>query len=156
MNGGLLGGAILKNLDTGMSARQMRNFQHAMAAAEMSDFTRSRVGAVLVDGKHVLSVGFSTRKTSPWQELFNKERHFAEDNKYNPAFMHAEIHCLAMYLNARDIDLSGAELYVCRLRRDQPFGMSRPCPACMAAIKACGIRRVAYTTNDGVAFEKIA
>ena len=36
----------------------------------------------------------------------------------------------------------GATLYVARLRKEQPVGMSAPCPECLAAIRKAGIRRV--------------
>lgn len=41
------------------------------------------------------------------------------------------------------------------LRKNQPYGMSRPCPSCMAAIKDLGIRNIYYTTNDGYIYERI-
>lgn len=69
--------------------------------------------------------------------------------------LHAEINCLISLLNSADTDWAKVELYVYRIRNDQPFGYARPCAACMAAIKQCGIRQIAYTTNDGYAVERI-
>lgn len=37
---------------------------------------------------------------------------------------------------------------VVRLRRDQPLGNSRPCAACMRALRRAGVRRVTYSTDD--------
>ena len=42
-----------------------------------------------------------------------------------------------------------------RIRIEILFGLSRPCPSCMAAIKDLGIRYVYYTTNYGYAYEKL-
>lgn len=37
----------------------------------------------------------------------------------------------------------------------KPFGLARPCPACMAMIKNLGIKKIYYTTDDGFAFEQL-
>lgn len=42
-----------------------------------------------------------------------------------------------------------------RIRKDQPFGLARPCSSCMAAIRDLGIRDIYYTTNDGYAYERL-
>ena len=47
------------------------------------------------------------------------------------------------------------KLYIYRKCHDRPFGIARPCPSCMAAIKDFGIRDIYYTTNDGYAYEKL-
>ena len=46
-----------------------------------------------------------------------------------------------------------SKLYIYRKRNDKPYGMSRPCPSCMAAIKDLGIKHIYYTTNEGFAYE---
>lgn len=46
-------------------------------------------------------------------------------------------------------------LYICRIRKDQSFGIARPCPSCMNAIKDLGIRYIYYTTNDGYVYKKL-
>ena len=48
--------------------------------------------------------------------------------------LHAEINCINSIRNL-DINFSKVKLYIYRIRNDQPFGLSRPCPSCMAAIK---------------------
>ena len=55
-----------------------------------------------------------------------------------------------------DYDLSKAKLYVYReTKKTHKLAMSRPCNACMAQIKAMGIRRIYYTTDDGYCEETI-
>jgi pyrimidine deaminase RibD-like protein len=44
--------------------------------------------------------------------------------------------------------LKGATLYVVRLRKQQKYGLSRPCPECMKLIRQYGIRQIIYSTND--------
>ena len=68
--------------------------------------------------------------------------------------LHAEINCLNQ-IRHLDINFSQVKLYIYRIRKDQPFGLSRPCLSCMAAIKDLGIRDIYYTTNDGYAYEKL-
>lgn len=136
-----------------ITARQMRNFARARSAAELSDF-RVKVGAVAVLGKQVLSTGWNSTKSHPRQARFDTYRNFRETGKVTHA-LHAEISCLIPILENENIDWNKVELYVYRIRNDQPFGLARPCPACMAAIKQCGIKQIAYTTNDGYAVERI-
>lgn len=54
-----------------------------------------------------------------------------------------------------DINFSKVKLYIYRSRKDQEYGLSRPCPSCMAAIKDLGIKHIYYTTNDGFAYEEM-
>ncbi len=42
----------------------------------------------------------------------------------------------------------GTHIVVVRLRRDQLFGYSRPCAACVRALAQSGVRRMTYTTGD--------
>lgn len=83
-----------------------------------------RLGAVLIKGGRVIAKGY---------------------NSYVNC-RHAEIACLSKtWKSERD----GAVLYVVRRRRDQKFGMSKPCPNCEAFIRDSGIKKVFYTTNEG-------
>ena len=68
--------------------------------------------------------------------------------------LHAEISCMNQ-IKHLDINFSKVKLYVYRIRKDQPFGLSRPCPSCMEAIKDLGIRDIYYTTNDGFSYERL-
>lgn len=54
-----------------------------------------------------------------------------------------------------NINFSKVKLYIYRIRKSQPFGIARPCPSCMAAIKDLGIRDIYYTTDDGYSYERI-
>ena len=53
------------------------------------------------------------------------------------------------------INFSKVKLYVYRTRCDQEYGIARPCPSCMAAIRDLGIRHIYYTTNNGYAYEEV-
>ena len=68
--------------------------------------------------------------------------------------LHAEINCTNS-IRHLDINFSKVKLYIYRIRKDQSFGLSRPCHSCMAAIKDLGIKDIYYTTNNGYAYKRI-
>lgn len=59
--------------------------------------------------------------------------------------VHAEVRALKRV--PHDAKDSVEELIVVRARKNQKFGMSKPCKACQAAIKAANIKVVYYSTN---------
>jgi tRNA(Arg) A34 adenosine deaminase TadA len=85
------------------------------------------------------------------QKYYNQYR--CNDDALLPK-LHAEISCLngIKHLN---INFSKVKLYIYRLRKDQPCGMARPCPSCMAAIKDLGIKEIYYTSDEGFVYEKL-
>lgn len=54
-----------------------------------------------------------------------------------------------------DINFAKVKLYIYRIRKDQEFGLARPCASCMAAIKDLGIRHIYYTSDSGYVYEKL-
>ena len=79
-----------------------------------------RLGAVVVRGGKILSIASNTRKG------------------------HAEVNAIKQASKTE-----GADIYV---TRHTPTGMAmaKPCDNCMEAIKAAGIRRIYYTSRDGL------
>ena len=126
-------------------------FTKARQAANLSDYHKTHVGCVAVYHGQVIGLGYNTNKTHPIQKYYNRYR---EPSDTMLPKLHAEINCLNQIKHI-DINFSKVKLYIYRIRNDQPFGLSRPCPSCMAAIKDLGIRDVYYTTNDGYAYEKL-
>lgn len=61
---------------------------------------------------------------------------------------HAEVRALKRV--AHDAKDSIEELIVVRLRKSQKFGLSKPCSACQAALKAARIKVVYYSTNGDI------
>ena len=137
-----------------MTASERRGFHYAKAAAEMSDFSRAKVGCAVMDKNKVLSVGFNTTKTHPQQKHYNQLRIFRDDVSSTPAQLHAEM-AAVIQLQDADIDWSRADVYVYRIRKDRPYGMARPCPACMGVLRDLGVRRVYYTSDVGVVREEV-
>ena len=126
-------------------------FNKAKKTAMISDFSRTHIGCIAVYQGNIIGIGCNTNKTHPYQKYYNRYREYSE---ILPAKLHAEINCLNQ-IRHLDINFSKVKLYIYRIRKDQPFGMARPCPSCMAAIKDLGIKNIYYTTNDGYSYERL-
>lgn len=128
-----------------------RYFDKARQVATISDFNKVHIGCVAVYQGQVIGLGCNCNKTHPTQKFYNRYR------EYSDALLpklHAEISCINQIKNL-DINFSKVKLYIYRIRKDQPFGLARPCPSCMAAIRDLGIKEIFYTTNDGYSYEKL-
>ena len=128
-----------------------RFFQKARKIANISDYNRIHVGCVAVYHGQIIGIGCNTNKTHPAQKFYNRYR---EPSDTMLPKLHAEISCVSQIKNL-DINFSKVKLYIYRIRKDQPFGLARPCPSCIAAIKDLGIRDIYYTTNDGYSYERL-
>ena len=131
----------------------MRYFQKARQAAEISDYKRTHVGCVAVYQGNIIGIACNTNKTHPMQKYYNRYRYHPQTSYFYPK-LHAEINCISS-IRHLDINFSKVKLYVYRTRCDQEYGIARPCPSCMAAIKDLGIRHIYYTTNNGYAYEEV-
>ena len=58
-------------------------------------------------------------------------------------------------LQKMDVKMSEVTFYIVRMCKARPYGLARPCEACMQALKAAGVRDIRYTTDVGVAREWI-
>lgn len=141
--------------DSGFTTKQLRHFQHAQAAAEMSDFKRARVGCVVVEGGKVLACGFSTHRSHTLQAKYDKHRTFRAGAEPKHS-LHAEISAMSQLIDDKSVNWSRVEVYVYRACKDRPQGMARPCPACLAMLKDFRVRHVYYSTDIGYAYERIS
>lgn len=128
-------------------------FKKARQIAMISDFANIHVGCIAVYQGNIIGIGCNCNKTHPSQKYYNKFRSNSNKTELLPK-LHAEINCINS-IKHLDINFSKVKLYVYRIRKDQPFGLSRPCISCMAAIHDSGIRNIYYTTNYGYAHEHI-
>lgn len=128
-----------------------RYFDKARQVATISDFARVHIGCIAVYQGQIIGLGCNCNKTHPKQHYYNRYRKQADGMLPK---LHAEISCLNQIRNL-DINFSKVKLYIYRIRKDQPFGLARPCPSCMVAIKDLGIKEIYYTTNDGYGYEKL-
>lgn len=129
-----------------------RYLSKARQVADISDYKNVHIGCVAVYKGNIIGIGCNTNKTHPVQKYYNKYRITDVDQETLLPKIHAEISCINS-IRHLDIDFSKVKLYIYRKRNDKPYGMSRPCPSCMAAIKDLGIKHIYYTTNEGFAYE---
>lgn len=134
-----------------LSNSDYKYLNKARQVASISDYKKIHVGCVAVYQGQIIGLGCNTNKTHPIQYYYNRYR--KQSDTMLPK-LHAEISCINQ-IKHLDINFSKVKLYIYRIRKDQPFGLSHPCPSCMAAIKDLGIKDIYYTTNDGYAYEKL-
>ena len=134
-----------------LSNTDYKYFQKAHQIATISDYKKTHIGCVAVYQGQVIGLGCNCNKTHPIQKKYNRYR--KPSDSMLPK-LHAEINCLNQ-IKHMGINFSKVKLYIYRIRKDQPFGMARPCSSCMAAIRDLGVRNIFYTTNDGYAHEKL-
>lgn len=138
----------------------VKYFELAREIAEQSSFPRFHVGCVLVYQNHILSMASNTEKSDPLQKKYNRYRHFNHTTKgcINHSG-HAEMMALKKvpYPVAQQVDWKKVKCYTYRICPGLPYGMgiSRPCRACMTAMRERGIRDFYYSTDMGYAHERI-
>ena len=127
-----------------------KGIAYALAESARSTFGRVKIGAV-VSGKkgEALGYGHNQRRTHPRQYEANKRT----GKQIEQPCLHAEV---AAILDAQDYEWYWAgytklhTIYVARLDRNGKFANCKPCAACHSEIVAAGIKRVVYTTEEGV------
>ena len=134
-----------------LSNTDYKYFDKARQVATVSDYHKAHIGCVVVYQGQAIGLGCNCNKTHPIQKKYNRYRKSSDSMLPK---LHAEINCLNQ-IKHFDINFSKVKLYIYRIRKDQSFGMARPCPSCMAAIRDLGIRNIYYTTNAGYAHEKL-
>ncbi len=137
---------IFRNID-------YKYFEKARQVSLISDFKKIHIGCIAVYQGHIIGIGCNTNKTHPNQKRYNQYRHIPDDIMVEHK-THAEISCLNS-IKDMDIRWQKVRLYIFRSRKDRLYGMSRPCPACMAMIKDMGIRNIYYTSDSGYVYERI-
>jgi tRNA(Arg) A34 adenosine deaminase TadA len=101
-----------------------------------------RLAAAIVYKNKVVAHGVPSYKSSPFQKKYAADEH--------KIFLHAEIAAIKNALRCLSVDeLKHASLYVCRVKNDG-WGNSKPCLGCQRAIAEFGIKRVIYTSEEGL------
>ena len=109
------------------------------------------VGAIIVRGNRIVSSSVNKNKTHPLMKYYNKEVPY----KRIP-YLHAEVAALlAARWEIGKNDLMNCTIYIARKLNCDGWGLARPCPACMQALKDAGIKKIVYTTENGYAVEYI-
>lgn len=116
------------------SRRQRRFFDLARQVSFKSD-ARMRLGAVIVQQGNVISVGYNRNfKTHPISKAFHRT-------------IHAEMDAI---IGVDRASLEGATIFVYREDRHGIIKMAKPCEHCQLILNEFGIKKVFYTTQDGV------
>ena len=112
---------------------------------------KHKIGCVIVSGHRIIGSGHnSDTKTVPLQAMLDSKHFQCECS----GKVHAETEALLPFVR-HHVSLAGATIYTFRQRKDGTYGCARPCPRCMQVIKMVGIKKLVYTTNDGIAKEKL-
>lgn len=112
--------------------------------------TRSQVFhfATLSRRNKILAIGQNHVSTpSPKATYFAKR--FGTPKKVEYPFIHAEIDCISKLWGKCHVDNS-LTMVVVRLNRFGEFSMSRPCRDCQTVLDGLGLKKVFWTTKDGV------
>lgn len=145
--------------DNRISNFDIRMMNRAIKVAQQSNFHQFKTGCVITYKKHIISMAHNNDKTSPMQKKYNRYRHFNHHNLVQHK-VHAEISALNKipYPLGIQITWSKVNVYVARIAPGlkNGLGYSRCCPSCLAAIKDIGIKNIFYTTEDGIAYERIS
>ena len=103
----------------------------AISAASKSIY-KFKLGCAIVYKNRIISIGYNKNKTHP-----------KSNTDHNT--IHAELDAI---IKVWDEDLSDCFLYVCRIKKDNSFGLAKPCYWCMNLIREKNIRNVYHTDNN--------
>ena len=125
--------------DVCLSKRQRRYFDLAKNIAYSSSYEKLRHGAVLVRGGSVINAACNKDNFSSFGSRFR-------DPEAGHGTHHAELGCILGI--AREVT-TGADIYVCRVNKQNEFRLSKPCKMCHEILKHVGVKREYYTTDNG-------
>ena len=139
-------GKIYTNLNTILSQSPKYNLtdkdykflSYAEKVSRKSDNSRHMVGCIIVESGDILSYGFNTSKTHPFQAKWNSRS----------PHLHAEMMALIDALK-KDFNPKRSVIYVSRYGRNGLLGCSYPCIHCWNALEYVGLTNiVCYDENS--------
>lgn len=135
-----------------------RFFKFAREASRFSTYKGSHnfcphIGAVCEYKGTIIGRTWNSDKTSTMQARYNVYRY--SDNSTLPK-VHAEMRLLQQirWKFGDSINWKKVHIYTYREYKDGKLANSRPCPACLEAMRQAGIKKFMYTTEEGYAEEK--
>jgi len=103
--------------------------------------SKFRMGAVVVQGNRILSVGYNNmQKSHPVMS-----RNSISVEQQNFIKLHAEVSAL-LSLDNPSINNKTA-IYVYRARRDGHQGLAKPCDVCIRFIQSMGVKKVYFSLD---------
>jgi deoxycytidylate deaminase len=134
--------------------KDLKLFNIAKEVATFSNHPKVKIGAVIVSGNKILSVGVNSQKSHTMQYLYNRFRNISNMGVSMHHFIHAEIDAIIKLRNMFYPYIpEGIKIYVHRLLKNGDLGYCRPCKACLAALKDHKIHHMYYTTEEGYCYE---
>jgi deoxycytidylate deaminase len=133
-----------------MTKTERAYFAAAKAVSELSDH-RIQMGCVVVNKHRIISSGSNSISKCHRVQAELDTKRFGEDC---PGKLHSETSALLPLIRS-GVDLSDASIYVYREHKDGTLAMARPCPSCERLIRQCGIRKICFTVEGGMAVEKL-
>lgn len=140
---------------------EIRMFEFAAQEARKSDYYAAKLGCIMTYGHKIISRGHNSNKSHPLQKKYNRRyRNFNNSTgKYIHDSLHSEIDAITKipYVIGKDIDWSKVKIFVYRISPGNELGYAcaKPCEACMAMIKDCGIRHIYFTDNEGYSYLRL-
>ena len=132
-----------------MKFHELENVHKALAKARENSLQSihhsARIGAVVMQKSVVLSAGFNQLgKTHPY---------LREAGEYFHESLHAEMNAIFKIKNKEKLE--GATVLVYREDRNGHLAMSRPCEMCQKLLQRYKVKKVIYTTNNGLVEELV-
>lgn len=118
---------------TSLRSSDFKWLSHALAYAQTAPHSQWRVGAVIVRGGSVLSMGVNRYRNHP-----------SKVTSLEGVSYHAEEVAIR---RAGDVD--GSTIYVARITRSGHIGMAMPCARCQESLHEHGIHTAIWTTPNG-------
>lgn len=145
----------------GLKNSDLKHFNEAKKLAMSSEYPSFKLGCVIVYQGKVVGKGVNSKKTCPTQKFYNVHyRDFHVGTKVPMDLIHAEVAAIKSVPRAisEKMDWSRAKVYIYRYSPGKPsgHGMARSCSGCMQALKDKGVRKLYYTTEDGMCFEDLS
>jgi deoxycytidylate deaminase len=116
--------------------------QHKLISLAIEEAFKSthqhKIGAIIYTNKGIISKGHNDANT--WRHNLHPKY------KRWPTSIHAEV---AAILSAKK-DLKGCFIIVIRVNKMGELRMAKPCNLCMNYIDYVGIKKVSYSTNNGM------
>jgi deoxycytidylate deaminase len=130
-----------------MTPKNSKFFRLAQLASESSTYPKLHIGAVIVNGRKLVSVRTNMWRTHTKQKKYTPYRYnTAWEADEDVGRCHAEMDAI---IKAGRTDLEGASIYVYRQDMNGKLAVCKPCGACMQAIKEAGIKNIYFTSREG-------
>ena len=121
----------------------------ARVAEDITDPVRCyRLAAGVWYKNNLVGLGVNSYKTDPFQAKYGKHEHAIH--------LHAEVAAIKNAVRTVGDDLSRCTMVVVRVKRkkerskDFKLALAKPCIGCYKCIVAFGLRKVFYTTEEGL------